>query len=117
MQSQRLRQQPVASVGLSSVVKFELYYGAYTFDPPDRQLELIADLQLPVVEFNDDDGRSAGRVRARLKKLGTPIGPYDTQIAGQALVRGLTLVTHNTREFSRVEGLQIEDWLADQSPP
>jgi hypothetical protein len=56
------------------------------------------------------DGQTAGRVRAALEKIGTPIGAYDLLIAGQALRRGLTVVTANTSEFSRVAKLSWEDW-------
>lgn len=63
-----------------------------------------------VLEFGGDDARSAGAIRAELGRRGTPIGPYDVPIAGQALARGLTLVTANTREFSRVDGLKLADW-------
>jgi tRNA(fMet)-specific endonuclease VapC len=52
----------------------------------------------------------AGRIRAELAALGTPIGPYDVQIAAVALAHNLILITHNTGEFRRVQGLQIEDW-------
>jgi len=51
-----------------------------------------------------------GRIRATLEKAGTPIGPYDMQIAAVALALDLTLVTHNTREFGRISSLKIEDW-------
>ena len=51
-----------------------------------------------------------GQLRATLEAAGTPIGPYDMQIAAIALVHGLIVVTHNTREFGRVQNLQIEDW-------
>ena len=67
-------------------------------------------LRFPVVEFDRDDARRAGLIRAELANRGTPIGPYDVLIAGQALNRGLILITRNVREFSRVSGLQIEDW-------
>ena len=64
-------------------------------------------LSLP---FDDAAAIAFGRIRARLAALGTPIGPYDLQIAAIALTNDLTLVTHNIREFSRVRGLRIEDW-------
>ena len=51
-----------------------------------------------------------GEIRSQLSKLGTPIGAYDFQIASIALANNLILVTHNTREFQRVENLQLEDW-------
>lgn len=54
-----------------------------------------------------------GRIRKMLESLGTPVGPYDMQIAAIALTHNLIVVTHNVREFSRIEGLQIEDWDTD----
>jgi len=63
-----------------------------------------------ILDFDPEDARHAGEVRAQLALAGTPIGPYDVLIAGQALARSLTLVTHNMREFQRVVGLSIEDW-------
>jgi tRNA(fMet)-specific endonuclease VapC len=67
-------------------------------------------LRFPVVEFDHDDARHAGEIRAQLASKGTPIGPYDVLIAGQARARKLTLVTHNSAEFVRVPGLKVEDW-------
>jgi predicted nucleic acid-binding protein len=63
-----------------------------------------------VVAFEREDARAAGAVRAALAAAGAAIGPYDVLIAGQALARGATLVTHNVREFGRVAGLGVEDW-------
>ncbi len=60
--------------------------------------------------FDDVTALTYGRIRAELAANGTPIGPNDFQIAAIALTHSLTLVTHNTREFSRVSGLVIEDW-------
>ena len=65
--------------------------------------------------FDDRAAQQYGRIRAQLEKLGTPIGPNDLLIASIALARDVTLVTANTREFARVEGLQWEDWEANQS--
>ncbi len=59
---------------------------------------------LAVLNFDKEDARQAGEVSAALAAAGTPIGPYDVLIAGQALARGLVLVTHNVSEFSRVGG-------------
>jgi len=72
-------------------------------------------LQFPVLEFDQEDARQAGEIRAHLASKGTPIGPYDVLIAGQAQTRKLTLVTHNTREFQRVAGLRVEDWKGTTS--
>jgi tRNA(fMet)-specific endonuclease VapC len=66
-----------------------------------------------VLSFDVEDARHAGAIRAELAAAGTPIGPYDALIAGQARARCLVLVTHNVREFARVPGLQVEDWLAE----
>jgi tRNA(fMet)-specific endonuclease VapC len=60
--------------------------------------------------FNDRAAEEYGRIRAHLAGLGKPIGPNDLMIATIALANNLTLVTHNTMEFSRVPGLQLEDW-------
>jgi len=73
-------------------------------------------LQFPVLEFDQEDARQAGEIRAHLASKGTPIGPFDVLIAGQAKARNLTLVTHNTSEFRRVEGLRVEDWKGTPSP-
>jgi tRNA(fMet)-specific endonuclease VapC len=69
-------------------------------------------LRFEVLDFDREDARKAGEIRASLANAGTPVGPYDVLIAGQAVARGLTLVTNNTREFQRVASLRIEDWQA-----
>jgi len=74
------------------------------------ELALVDALQFEVVEFDHEDARRAGEVRALLAAHGTPIGPYDVLIPGQARARELILVTHNTAEFERVPGLRLEDW-------
>ena len=63
-----------------------------------------------ILPFDEADARAAGEVRAQLERVGQPIGAYDALIAGQAVRRGLTLVTANAREFERVDGLMCEDW-------
>jgi len=97
---------------LSTIVRHELYYGAYGGDRTVETLRRIDGLAFEIVPFNDVDARVAAEIRAVLKRAGTPIGPLDTLIAGQALARDLTLVTRNTREFERVEGLRLENWEA-----
>jgi hypothetical protein len=66
--------------------------------------------RIEVVPFGEDAAYVTGQLRASLARAGTPIGPYDVMIAGTALIHGLILVTANTREFSRVFGLQLENW-------
>jgi tRNA(fMet)-specific endonuclease VapC len=65
---------------------------------------------LPSFSFDGDAALHFGSIRAQLARQGTPIGPYDLQIAAIARTHGATLVTHNTGEFSRVSGLLLEDW-------
>ncbi len=66
--------------------------------------------QFVSVPFDDSAAEEYGRIRSQLADLGTPIGPNDLLIAAIALTHGLILVTHNTTEFSRLDGLVIEDW-------
>jgi tRNA(fMet)-specific endonuclease VapC len=96
-----------------TVVVYELWYGVSKSDRFQANAQnLTAFLSKPfaVLSFDEEDARISGEIRAKLAKKGTPIGPYDVLIAGQALARGMTLVTANTREFSRVDGLKLVDW-------
>ena len=106
-----------ARLAISSVVLFELFYGIAR-SHPGRQAENTARLDrflsgtVEIVVLESEDAKYAGQVRADLARRGTPIGPYDVLIAGQALRHGATLVTANTAEFSRVAGLAVENWAA-----
>jgi tRNA(fMet)-specific endonuclease VapC len=97
---------------MCSVVKAELYFGAYKSTQQTANLQLLNKLfsQFESLNFTDEDAEICGRIRTQLAKSGTPIGPYDLQIASIALTNNLVLVTHNTKEFARIIGLQIEDW-------
>ena len=100
-------------LALSSVVLFELWYGvAKSSQVPENteRLRILQSGDLDLLDFDDEDARMAGQVRASLEKAGNPIGAYDVLIAGQALRRGLTVVTANTTEFGRVTGLSWQDW-------
>jgi len=108
----RLRPFAPRDFGVPAVAAHELFYGAYKSQQAARNLGRVDALRFEVLEFDREDARQAGEIRADLAKAGTPIGSYDVLIAGQAKARGLTLITHNTEEFSRVQGLQIEDWEA-----
>ena len=85
-------------------------YGAFKSQRVEKNVARVDGLQFPVLEFDQEDARQAGEIRAHLASKGTPIGPYDLLIAGQAKARKLTLVTHNTTEFQRVPSLKVEDW-------
>ncbi|SNS68763.1 tRNA(fMet)-specific endonuclease VapC [Sphingomonas laterariae] len=103
------RHNPLDCV-ISTVVMHELYYGASRSVRVKENLDRIAALRFEVVDFEREDARVSGEVRAVLASAGTPIGPLDTLIAGQAVARGFTVVTRNLREFSRVDGLASENW-------
>ncbi|MBS4097933.1 MAG: type II toxin-antitoxin system VapC family toxin [Sulfuricella sp.] len=110
--AQRMRQNRPGDIGISAIVSHELFYGAFKSRRAGHNVALVDHLQFEVMEFDKEDSRQAGEIRAALAAKGTPIGPYDVLIAGQAMARGLILITHNTAEFGRVTGLQIEDWEA-----
>lgn len=102
-------------VAVSVVTLAELLFGAEKSREPAearRAVERVAEV-LRVVPFDDDAARAYGKLRSRLEKRGTPIGALDTLIAAHALSLRATLVTNNTREFSRVPGLRLENWAGE----
>ena len=100
------------SIGLSTIVLHELYYGAYKSAKISYNLETLRLFMtdFPAVGFEREDALAAGEIRAALAAKGTPIGPYDVLIAAQAKTRDLVLITNNLGEFRRVDGLRVEDW-------
>lgn len=101
------------TIAVSSIVMYELRYGiakSKLRTQNESLLRAFIDGPVALLPFDDEDASSASAIRAVLEKLGTPIGPYDLLIAGQALRHNATLVSANTREFKRVKGLRIEDW-------
>jgi tRNA(fMet)-specific endonuclease VapC len=108
----RARREKPGDIGISAIVAHELFYGAFKSRRTAQNVNLVDSLQFVVLEFDKEDARHAGEIRAFLASRGTPIGPYDVLIAGQAKARNLTLITHNTDEFGRVPGLRFDDWQA-----
>ena len=107
-----LRAQEVAGLGLSSVTVAELAFGVAKSGSARNQRALEQFLEpLEIADFDRSAALVYGRLRAALEASGTPIGPLDTQIAAHALALGVTLVSNNQREFSRVPGLRLEDWV------
>jgi tRNA(fMet)-specific endonuclease VapC len=104
-----------AAIAVSSVVLYELWYGvarsARRRENAER-LRVFLSGGIEVSAFDEEDAKTAGELRATLEGAGTPIGPYDLLIAAQALRTGATLVTANLAEFTRVPGLQWQDWTA-----
>lgn len=99
-------------LAISSVSLSELVYGAEASSRIDANLRSIEGFtaRLEVLAFDEQAAHHTGRIRAELRRAGTPIGAYDVMIAGHARSRGLTMVTNNVREFDRVPGLQVIDW-------
>src|SRR5688572_14973028 len=118
----RARLKEVLAAGsvvcVSAVVLHELWYGVAKSARQDFNTERVrAFLSGPfeLLPWDDEDARAAGEVRALLEKEGRMIGAYDALIAAQSVRRGITLVTANTREFKRVDGLMWEDWALPKS--
>lgn len=111
----RVESSEPGALAISAIVAHELYFGAYRSQKVEFNLEtlrlLFADLE--ILDLDQEDARAAGEIRADLARRGTPIGPYDVLIAGQAIARGLPLVSNNTAEFQRIAGLRLEDWTRD----
>jgi tRNA(fMet)-specific endonuclease VapC len=104
-----------ATVATSAIVVHELWYGvakSVQIAQNTRALAAFLGSEVAVLDYSAKDAQAAGEIRAELERKGKRIGEYDTLIAGQAFARNLILVTANTREFSRVKGLVVEDWLA-----
>ena len=98
---------------ISSITYTELVYGVYHSAAPERNLAALYETlsKIEILPFDDQAGEYAGKIMACLATKGLPIGDRDMLIAGHALSLGLPIVTHNVREFARIPGLQIEDWL------
>lgn len=108
----RIRSTRREEIAVCSVVKAELFFGAMRSTDVERTLDRQQQFLNLFVSLPFDDAAAIiyGRIRAELTELGTPIGPNDFQIAAIAMANNLILVTHNTGEFSRVNGLLLEDW-------
>ena len=102
-------------VAISAITAYELRYGAEKHPHPIKAREQTRRFLAPftVLPWVDQVATEAAKIRAALEKRAEMIGPYDMQIAAHARHLGLTVVTNNVREFSRVDGLAVENWLAD----
>lgn len=99
---------------VSAIVAFELEYGAAWSDRPESNRAGLQEFfrMVSVAPFGPEAAQSSGEIRAHLRRVGTPVGPYDLLIAGHALSERALLITNNIREFSRIPGLKTEDWLS-----
>lgn len=103
-------------LALPSIVLMELRFGVYRAQNTEKAEQILDRLlQAPfeILPFAQDDADCAARIRTDLARKGLSIGPFDLLIAAQAMVRDVVLVTNNTREFSRIPGLRLADWLTD----
>jgi len=99
-------------ISIPSIVLYELKVGIAKSTKPNKRRKQLESLisRISISSFGAKEAEVAAMIRANLESKGTPIGPYDTLIASTALSTNATLVTHNTKEFERVNGLNIEDW-------
>jgi tRNA(fMet)-specific endonuclease VapC len=109
----RFNAYKVGKIGISSVTLAKLEFGVAKIQYIENNQVALDEFVLPleIANFDRDVARIYGRVRAMLEKKGTPIGSLDTMIGAHALAQGATLATNNTKEFSRIKGLTIVDWL------
>ena len=101
-------------LSISTITEAELWFGVENSANPIKNAEILGAFlaTVSIIPFNTLAATEYGRVRVKLKRAGTPIGDRDTFIAAHAKAFGFTLVTNNTKEFQRVEGLKVEDWLS-----
>jgi len=109
----RFTQMKPGDVGMSIVTYLELVYGAWKSQAIEANLARIEQLEvlIPAQTLGVGVAKHYGRMRAALEATGTPIGAYDLMIAAHALSLGMSLVTNNVREFSRVRGLRLSNWV------
>ena len=109
----KLRGKSIGQVGISAITLSELNFGAAKSSRPEQAAAALAEftLALEIASFDAEISPVYGAVRAARSKSGRPIGPLDTLIGSHALALDVTLVTHNIREFSRIKGLRLEDWI------
>jgi tRNA(fMet)-specific endonuclease VapC len=116
---QKFNTYAVGEIGVSSVTVAELFVGAQKSQRPTQNHQAVGQFLLPltIVPFDYDAAVTYGHVRATLEQQGTPIGALDTLIAAHAVSLGVILATNNGREFMRVPGLTVEDWVNPRAQP
>ena len=110
--SQKLLRIDPAKIFISSITVGELEYGCAKsrWGEHSRNIMHLFLSAYTILPFDQKDAVSFGKLRALLAANGSPIGPYDMQIAAQGVARSIIVVTHNTSEFIRVSQLMLEDW-------
>ncbi|MBA2737523.1 MAG: type II toxin-antitoxin system VapC family toxin [Acidobacteria bacterium] len=107
-----LESLPKSEIAVCAIVKAEMFYGSMKSENPQKSLLIQQKFfsQFLSLPFDDKSALIFGEIRADLARKGTPIGGYDMQIAAIALANDLILVTHNTKEFSRISNIKLTDW-------
>ena len=110
--AQKLLSKPPKQIGIPSIVLYELEVGIAKSKSAHKRLKQLEEITslVNVLPFTPKEAKSSAAIRVLLEKKGIPIGQYDILIAGTALAHQAVLVTHNTKEFKRINKLQIEDW-------
>lgn len=111
--TEKLMSHHPSELCISAITVFELEYGAVKSNWGERTRHQLAMFLAPfnILQFDSSDACAAAEIRAFLESQGNIIGPYDIQLAGQAISKQLIFVTHNVDEFSRIPSLKIEDWV------
>ena len=109
----RLLSVPPSEIALPSLVLFELEFGVARSSLPRKRISQLKDFTdlVNIIPFGPAEAKAAAQIRLKLEKKGIPIGPYDVLIAASTKANNLILITHNVKEFKRIEGLQVEDWF------
>lgn len=110
---EKFKSLPMGSLGISSITLAELQYGIMKSSNPEKNSEALEMFLTPIeiIDFDYNAATEYGKIRATLEQKGTPIGPLDTLIASHVKSLDLTLVTNNEKEFERIAGLKIENWI------
>lgn len=112
---ERIKRYSPSLLHLSVITVAELEYGAAKSKNPVKEHQAVLDFVSPfkIIDFKPNDAENFGLIRAYLEKKGTPIGPYDMEIAAQAMTKNLIVVTNNVGEFERVPWIKVEDWTKE----
>ena len=112
---ERIKMYSPSLLHLSVITVAELEYGAAKSKNPVKEHQAVLDFVSPfkIIDFKPNDAENFGLIRAYLEKKETPIGPYDMEIAAQAMTNNLIVVTNNVGEFERVPWIKVEDWTKE----
>ncbi|MFT6732391.1 MAG: tRNA(fMet)-specific endonuclease VapC [Polaribacter sp.] len=111
--SKALLKHSPSELAIPSIVMFELEVGIAKSNSPQKRIAQLNELTslVKILDFTSKEAKESAKIRAYLESKGTPIGPFDCLIAGTVLANNATLVTHNVKEFNRIDGLKIIDWF------